>query len=197
MPARRQPVARGDEELAGEERRNAGNPGVRRLRDDHVVLAARQQQMRSAVADDQMRARIVERVLVGVAEVAARPRPPPAKSRPRRRAQSDDCSAAPSVTPLPRPMMPTSRGFSCSSSGRCATSLLRQHVAAVRRVHLAVDGERGRSGEPLDRDRGRCALAVVEQRAGFELQSPDQDSSARMARRGTRRSQAARDPTAR
>ena len=46
---------------------------------------------------------------------------------------------------------------------------LRQHVATVRRVHLAVDGERQRSGEPLDRDRGSCPLAVVEQRAGLEL----------------------------
>ena len=35
--AGRQPVARLGEELAGEERRDAGNPRVRRLRDDHVV----------------------------------------------------------------------------------------------------------------------------------------------------------------
>ncbi len=77
-------------------------------------------------------------------------------------------SAAPTVTPLPRPTMATSRGASCSSSGRCATSALREHVAAVRGVGLAVHRERGRAGERLDRHRGRRAFLVVEQRAGLE-----------------------------
>ena len=46
--ARRQPIARAFEKLLREQRRHAGNPRIRRLRDDHVVLAIGQQ--RDAIA---------------------------------------------------------------------------------------------------------------------------------------------------
>ena len=45
---------------------------------------------------------------------------------------------------------------------------LRQHVAGVRGVDLAVDGERRGAGRLADRHRGRGAFLVVEQVAGGE-----------------------------
>ena len=45
---------------------------------------------------------------------------------------------------------------------------LRQHVAAVRGVHLAVDRERKRAGHAAHRNGAGRALRVVEQRARFE-----------------------------
>ena len=62
--ARREPVARALEELPREERRDAGHPRVRRLRDDHVVRLPAEHQVRAAVADDQARARVGERAMV-------------------------------------------------------------------------------------------------------------------------------------
>ncbi len=54
---RLQPRARRLEELPREQRRDAGHPRIGRFRDDHVVAAAGERQMRSAVADDQVDAR--------------------------------------------------------------------------------------------------------------------------------------------
>ena len=78
-------------------------------------------------------------------------------------------SAAPTLTPLPRPMMATSRGLLVHQQRQVRHQLLREHVAAVRGVHLAVHRERRGAGQPLHRDRGRRALAVVEHRPGLEL----------------------------
>ena len=46
--------------------------------------------------------------------------------------------------------------------------LLRQHVAAIRRVRLAVNRQRRRAGEPLDRYGRRGAFPVIQERAGLE-----------------------------
>ena len=62
--ARRQTGARDLEELAGEQRRDAGHPRVRRLRDDHVVLLVAEQQVRAAVTDDEPRARVWQGAVV-------------------------------------------------------------------------------------------------------------------------------------
>jgi hypothetical protein len=40
---------------------------------------------------------------------------------------------------------------------------LRQHVAAIRRVHLSVDRECGNAGQAADGHRGSRAFAVIEQ----------------------------------
>ena len=61
---RLQPRARRLEELAREQRRDARHPRVGRLRDDHVVLPRRQQQVGSAVADDQPDAGLRQRAAV-------------------------------------------------------------------------------------------------------------------------------------
>ena len=45
---------------------------------------------------------------------------------------------------------------------------LRQHVARIAGVDLAVDGERRRSGEPADRDGTGRSLAVVEELSGSQ-----------------------------
>ena len=74
--------------------------------------------------------------------------------------------------------------------------LLREHVAAIRGVGLAVDGERGRAGERLHRDRRRGALLVVAQRPGLQQRLRGRDPWARTPRRGRRRWRAARGPTA-
>ena len=62
--ARCQPRTRAFEELPCEERRHARNPGVRRLGNDHVVLTAREKQMRTSVADDEVCARVGERLMI-------------------------------------------------------------------------------------------------------------------------------------
>ena len=100
-----EPRSRRLEELAGEERRDAGHPRVRRLGDDHVVAPRRQQQVRPAVADDQPDARRARGRCRSRVEEAPTPRRPPARSRRRRRgAPSPVAIAEPTVTPLPRPM---------------------------------------------------------------------------------------------
>jgi hypothetical protein len=45
--------ARGLEKLARKERRDAGHPGIGRLRDDDIVLAGRESQVRAAVGDEE------------------------------------------------------------------------------------------------------------------------------------------------
>ena len=66
--ARLQPAARRLKELAGEERRHARHPRVRGLGDDDVIAPRCQREMRSAVANNQPHATIVERVAVHRAE---------------------------------------------------------------------------------------------------------------------------------
>ena len=113
--ARREPRARAFEELAREERGHAGNPRIRWLGDDHVVLLAREQQVRSSVADDQPCARIGERpVILGVEE--ARRLDHLGRNLDDIRAPIGWLSAAPSVTPLPRPTMATLRGSGAAAA---------------------------------------------------------------------------------
>ena len=108
--ARRQAVARGLEELAREERGDAGHPRVRRLGDDDVVALAGEQQVRSPVADDEARARVGQRAMILVVEEARGFDDFAARSR-ARSARSTGCvSAEPSVTPLPRPRIATRLG---------------------------------------------------------------------------------------
>ena len=45
---------------------------------------------------------------------------------------------------------------------------LREHVAAIRRVDLAVDRERRDAREAPDADRRRCSFPVVLEQTGFE-----------------------------
>ena len=51
-------------------------------------------------------------------------------------------SAEPTVTPLPSPMTQISLRAAVQQQRQQAEQPLRQHVAAVRRVHLAVDRQR-------------------------------------------------------
>ena len=61
-------------------------------------------------------------------------------------ARSIGCvSADASVTPLPRPMMASASAVRVKQQRQVREQLLRQHVAAVRRVDLAVDRERARA----------------------------------------------------
>jgi hypothetical protein len=59
-----QAIASAFEELTCEQRRDAGHPGIRRLRHDHVVLLAAEHQVGAAVTDDQPGARVLERVVI-------------------------------------------------------------------------------------------------------------------------------------
>jgi hypothetical protein len=136
------------EELAREERGDAGNPGVRRLGNDHVVLLSRQQQVRTTVADDEVRPGVGERVVVfGLEEarglddfggdfddVGTLDR------MAQRRAERDAAAEADNRHPLRRRV---------KEQRQVRHQLLRQHVAAVRRVGLAVHRQRRRAGEPL------------------------------------------------
>ena len=63
-PARGQTPSRRFEELPREETGDARDPGVRRLRDDDVVLRAAEHQVRAAIAGDDARARIGEGAMV-------------------------------------------------------------------------------------------------------------------------------------
>ena len=66
-------------------------------------------------------------------------------------------------------MMNTSFGSLVQQQRQVRDQLLRQHVAAIRGVGLAVDRERRRAGQLLHRHRRRRALLVIEQLAGLEL----------------------------
>ena len=52
--------------------------------------------------------------------------------------------------------------------GQQAEQALREHVAAVRRIDLAVDGERRGTGQPTDADGRGCAFLVVLEHAGAQ-----------------------------
>ena len=72
---------------------------------------------------------------------------------------------------------------------------LRQHVAGVGRVDLAVDGQRDGAGQAADRHRAGRALAIRQQLAGGQRRLRG-SARAWPARTCTRRSRAARDPIA-
>ena len=63
-------------------------------------------------------------------------------------AQTDDAHAA---------------GLRMQQQRQMAQKLLREHVSAVRRVHLALDCQGECSGEPSHRNRRGCTLFVVKQ----------------------------------
>ena len=115
-----------------------------------------------------LRARIRERVAGSRPRRTATPRPPPARSRRHRRARSDGAAPRRRVTPLPSPMIADLARVLVQQQRQVRDELLREHVAAVRRVGLAVDRQRRRAGQPLDRHGRRRAFAVVEQRARLE-----------------------------
>src|SRR4029079_16745334 len=58
--------------LAAEERRHAGHPGIRWFRHNHVVLFADVTEVIAAVADNQPRALIAQRVVIDLFEVLRR-----------------------------------------------------------------------------------------------------------------------------
>ena len=77
-------------------------------------------------------------------------------------------SADANVMPLPKSDDADPPRVPVQEERQVRERLLRQHVAAGRRVDLAVDGERQVAGEPLDgHDAGRT-FAVVQQRSGFQ-----------------------------
>src|SRR5438876_11712153 len=109
--------AREEEELAGKEGREAAHPGIRRLRDDHVVRRGRGLQKIPSVSDRGANARIAEDVTVEIPEEARR--------LDHRRLDLEDIhaldgmrAAAPAVIPDPMPRMNTERGAGCARSGR-------------------------------------------------------------------------------
>ena len=65
---RRELLAAVVEKFAGEQIYHARNPQARRLRDDDVVAALGKREVVAAVADDHLRARVGERVLVDLAK---------------------------------------------------------------------------------------------------------------------------------
>ncbi len=159
---RSQAVARCGEELAGEERRHAGHPGVRRLRDNHVVGARGQQHVRAAVADHQMRAWIGQGVVVLPGEEAGRRDDiggdlddvrAPNRMR-QRRAERDAATEADDADLA---------GGAVDEQRHVRQQLLRQHVAAVRRVHLAINRKRADSRQAPNRYRPGGPIVVVEQ----------------------------------
>ena len=164
--ARGEPCARRLEEFPREQRGDAGHPRVRGFRDDHVVLPRRQQQVGAAVADDEARAGPQERALVHVIEVVRglddfgrdldHVRVDGRSDRPERRVQRHAAAEADD-----REMA----GVAVQQHGQQPEQPLRQHVAAVRGVHLAVDRQRPRARQRADADRRRGAFLV-------ELETP-------------------------
>ena len=127
------------EELPREERRDAGHPGIGRLGNNHVVLPRCQQQVGTAVANDEPNRRVGEDVPalaieemrrrhdfgrdldnVGVTDLSWGQRG--AQRHPA--AESDDADF---------PCLPMKR------DGQQPEQALSQHVAAIRGVDLAVD----------------------------------------------------------
>ena len=154
-----EPRSRRLEELAGEQRRHARHPRIRRLGDDDVVALRRQQQMRPAVADDQPDG--------GVARAAL----PLSRSKKRdasttsgeisttsARRTVPDASAEPTVTPLPSPMTATSCASPWSEHGQQAEQTLGQHVAGVATRRPCRRSPATRAGEPADADGRRRRL---------------------------------------
>ncbi len=157
-------IARRLEELAGEQRRHARHPRVRRLRDDHIVAARREQQVRAAVADDEADAGLRQHAAaLGVEEArrghdlrrdldhvdvfdgAGRQRGP-------------DRDAAAESDHRERPCLPVQQ------HRQEPEHALGQHVGAVARVHFAVDGERSDAGDLPHADGCGRSLLVELQR---------------------------------
>ena len=63
-------------------------------------------------------------------------------------------------------MIATRFGFGMEQQRHVREQPLRQHVAGVRRVDLAVDGQRDGAGQPADGDRAGRSLAIRQQLAG-------------------------------
>ena len=123
--------------------------------------------MQPAVADDEPRTRIGERVMVLDAEQRRGVRHLPrdldgvhAFDGMRERGAKRHAAPEPDDRDAPRAGM--------QQQGDVGEQLLRQHVSAVRRVDLPVDRERGDAGRPPDRHRRGRAVAVIEERAGRE-----------------------------
>ena len=119
--ARRQPRLRDLEELACEERGDAGHPRVGWLRHDDVVALVGQQEVRAAVARPRAGSADPRAADGSRGRRSVRPRPPRGRSPAPPRASSPWVSAEPSVTPLPRPRIAARCGDGCSSSGTCAS----------------------------------------------------------------------------
>ena len=197
--ARREPVARGLEELAREQVGHAGDPRVRRLRDDHVEgPGARSRWLRpsrnTSAKRGSRRSGSRER-----RRNRARPARSPARSR-RTRALSIGCAAAAAaVAPAPQPITSARRGDACSSSGTCARNFCvttssvplpasvlpftdrkrRAAVPALRHRHDGLTPPRGR--------RRACAARAATSRArrGVELVDPLQPVTVHSGRHST------------
>ena len=119
--AGRQTRLRHLEELAGEQRRDAGHPRIRRLRHDDVVLLAAEQEVGTAVADHQAGAPGSARAWWFSASKKREASTTSGEISSTSARSSAWVSAEPSVTPLPRPRMAAVFGAGCSSSGTCAS----------------------------------------------------------------------------
>ena len=164
--ARLQPRARGREELAREERGDAGHPWVGWLRDNDIVLARRQSQVRPAVADEQAHGRLAQDVVIFADEVR--------RCFDHLGRNLDDVEMANFARCEDR----VGRHAAAEADdervlwtgvqhrGKESQQPLRQHVGAVRCVHLAVDGERARPRDSSDADSARRAFLVVFETSG-------------------------------
>ena len=200
--ARLEPLLRDPEVIEREQVRDAGQPRVRRLADDHVVAAVRCREVVAAVVVDHRRAAARARTgtlaarsceVVDVGEEARRlgdralelDHLDRAHRELQRRADGHARAEARSSRRRGR-----ARPCRCSSSGSARDHDLRRHVVAVAGVDLAVVLERVVAAPALDRDRGRQAVAVVE-RGRARPRSPRRARPWR-ARCGTRRASSAR-----
>ncbi len=192
--AGRQPIARALEKLPREERRDAGHPRVRRLRDDHVVRLPAEHQVRAAVADDQARARIGERAIVLGFEKPRR------LDHALRDLQHVDFGRADASAPNPASRRCPGRGSRRAADSDAA-------AAAHARAGAASACRRRSTRRPCRRWPGRwcrpaggpppCRSSPRDTTTTLRRSAPSRGSArASPARTYTRRSRAARDPIA-
>ena len=150
-------------EVLGEERRHAGDPDVRGLADDHVVLLPLEEHELPRVEDDQREARVLQDPVVDLLEIVGRPddvRRDLGDIRRHSRMAEDGAGGG----AAPQADDHHATGIGMEEQAQVPHHELREQVPARRGVGLPVHAQDALYPAVLDRDRGVRSVAGEEKR---------------------------------